>query len=181
MRLFGLGSRPGPPAVLYYILNLQVRPEPQAAGSIDIFSDVENREEEKLAMRRYLMLLAALMLSYPLSAAEQKLGKPIDVKETTSIKAIQSSPDKYLGKTVKIEGEITQVCQMAGCWMMVRDSSSSEPIMVKVDDGVIVFPKDGAGRKAVVQGQLEKVADEAQQEAGSKSPYRIKGSGAVIK
>ena len=64
---------------------------------------------------------------------------------------------------------------------MVKDESSADPIMVKVDDGVIEFPKDGAGRKVVVQGKVEKVTDEAQEEAGSKSPYRIKGSGAEIK
>ncbi len=112
--------------------------------------------------------------------AQQKLGKPIDVKTVTLIKAIMQSPDQYLGKDIKIEGEITKVCQMAGCWILVKDSSSPDPIMVKVDDGVIVFPKNGAGKKVAAQGKLEKVADEAQEEAGSKSPFRLKGSGAVI-
>jgi RecJ-like exonuclease len=132
-------------------------------------------------MRKCLVFFAVSMLALSMTAAAQQLGKPIDVKEITPVKAIQASPEKYLGKAVKIEGEITQVCQMAGCWIMVKDASSTEPIMVKVDDGVIVFPKDGAGKTATVQGTLEKVADEAQQEAGSKSPYRIKGSGAVVK
>jgi RecJ-like exonuclease len=127
-----------------------------------------------------LMLIGLLIVTYPLTAAEQKLGKPIDLKTTTPIKAILAEPEKYLGKEVRVEGEITQVCQMAGCWIMVKDASSSDPIMVKVDDGVIVFPKDGAGKKVVAQGKLEKVADEAQKEAGSKSPYRLKGSGAVV-
>jgi RecJ-like exonuclease len=126
-------------------------------------------------------LICVLLMAASLTAAEQKLGKPVDLKTTTAIKAILAEPDKYLGKEVKVEGEITQVCQMAGCWIMVKDASSSEPIMVKVDDGVIVFPKDGAGKKVVAQGKLEKVADEAQKEAGSKSAYRIKGSGAIVK
>ncbi len=129
----------------------------------------------------WAILIIVLLTAAFLTAAEQKLGKPVDLKTTTTIKAILAEPEKYLGKEVKIEGEITQVCQMAGCWIMVKDASSSEPIMVKVDDGVIVFPKDGAGKNVTVQGKLEKVADEAQQEAGSKSPYRIKGSGAVVK
>ncbi len=132
----------------------------------------------KISYRTILFLVVTAAF---LMAAEQKLGKPVDLKTSTTIKAILAEPEKYLGKEVKIEGEITQVCQMAGCWIMVKDESSKEPIMVKVDDGVIVFPKDGAGRKVIAQGKLEKLADEAQKEAGSNSPYRIKGSGAVLK
>jgi hypothetical protein len=134
-------------------------------------------------MRRVSGVIPALIvvLALPLLAAEQKLGKGVSLKVATPVKALLTEPEKYLGKEVMVEGEITQVCQMAGCWIMLKDASSSEPIMVKVDDGVIVFPKDGAGRKVAAQGKLEKVADEAQEEAGSKSPYRIKGSGAILK
>ena len=131
-------------------------------------------------MKRALLTGLILGLIVCPAFAQTKLGKPVDIDTVTPIKTIMENPDKYLGKEVKIEGEITKVCQMAGCWIMVKDSSSPDPIMVKVDDGVIVFPKDGAGKKVVAQGKLEKVADEAQQEAGSKSPYRLKGSGAVV-
>jgi RecJ-like exonuclease len=131
-------------------------------------------------MKRALLAAWMLGLIVGSAAAQQKLGKAIDVKAVTPIKTIMASPDKYLGKDVRIEGEITKVCQMAGCWILVKDSSSPDPIMVKVDDGVIVFPKDGAGKKVIAQGKLEKVADEAQEEAGAKSPYRLKGAGAIV-
>jgi RecJ-like exonuclease len=127
------------------------------------------------------ILAMALLAALPLMAAEQKLGKGVSIKTATPIKTLLAEPEKYVGKNIMVEGEITQVCQMQGCWIMVKDASSSEPIMVKVDDGVIVFPKDGAGKKVTAQGKLEKVADEAQKEAGSSSPYRIKGTGAVLK
>lgn len=127
------------------------------------------------------ILAIAFLAALPLLAGEQKLGKGVTLKTATPVKTLLADPEKYLGKDVMVEGEITQVCQMQGCWIMVKDASSSEPIMVKVDDGVIVFPKDGTGRKVVAQGKLEKVADEAQKEAGASSPYRIKGSGAVLK
>lgn len=125
-------------------------------------------------------LAIAVCAALPL-LAQQKLGTGVTIKTATPVKAILSQPEKYLGKDVMVEGEITQVCQMAGCWVMIKDDSSAEPIMVKVPDGVIVFPRDGAGKKIAAQGKLEKVADEAQKEAGSTSPYRIKGTGAVIK
>jgi RecJ-like exonuclease len=131
-------------------------------------------------MKRMFATGLILGLTVCAAMAQQKLGSPIDVKAVTPIKTIMENPDKYLGKEVKIEGEITKVCQMAGCWILVKDASSADPIMVKVDDGVIVFPKDGAGKKVIAQGKLEKVADEAQGEAGSKSAYRLKGTGAVV-
>jgi hypothetical protein len=139
--------------------------------------------------------IAALM-AFPLLAAEMKLGGPIAITSATLIRDILSDPDKYLGRDVRIEGEITEVCQNMGCWINVRDASTNAGIQVKVNDGEIVFPKDGAGRKAIVQGKLEKVTvskEELEHQAkesgkkvdiskiaGPKIVYRIKGEGAVI-
>ena len=149
----------------------------------------------------FAVVSIALLLTLPLLAAELKLGKPIDVQNTTSIKELYANPDKYVGKDVRIEGEIVDVCQNQGCFMHVKDSSTHEVIQVKVNDGEIVFPKDGAGKKVIAQGKLEKqVLSKEQliqqtehyaQEAGKKADtskitegkatYRIKGSGAIIK
>jgi RecJ-like exonuclease len=126
-------------------------------------------------------LATILFMVLPLLAGYQKLGKGVEIATATPVKALLSDPEKYLGKEVRVEGEITKVCQMQGCWILLKDASSDDPIMVKVNDGEIVFPKDGVGKKVVVQGKLEKAEDEAQEEAGSKSPYRIKGSGAEVK
>jgi RecJ-like exonuclease len=127
------------------------------------------------------LLATALIIALPLLAGAQKLGKGVEIATATPVKALLSDPEKYLGKEVRVEGEITKVCQMQGCWILLKDASSDDPIRVKVNDGEIVFPKDGVGKKVVVQGKLEKAEDEAQEEAGSKSPYRIKGSGAEVK
>ncbi len=151
--------------------------------------------------KAFLMVSIVLLVTLPILAAELKLGKPIEVKNTTTIKEIYSNPDKYLGKDVRIEGEIVDVCQNQGCFMHVKDSSTHEVIQVKVNDGEIVFPKDGAGKKVIAQGKLEKqVLSKEQliqqtehyaQEAGKKADtskitegkatYRIKGEGAIIK
>lgn len=139
----------------------------------------------------------AVLVALPVLADEIKLGKPVTVKSATLIKDILDKPDKYLGREVCIEGEITEVCQNMGCWINVKDASTNETIQVKVDDGVIVFPKDGAGKKVVAQGKLEKVLvskEELQRQAKEsgkkvdaskitegKMTYRIKGEGAVVR
>jgi Domain of unknown function (DUF4920) len=149
-------------------------------------------------MKRSLYL--ALLLALPGWAAEMNLGKPIDVKQTTTIKELLTNPDKYLGKDVRVEGEITAVCQNMACWINIKDGSTPETITVKVNDGEIVFPKDGTGRKVVAQGKLEKLDLTKEQYVAylqhqaieshtridtstitaAKPVYRIKGSGAVI-
>lgn len=143
----------------------------------------------------------AVLAALPLLAEEMRLGKPIAVKSATPIRDILSQPDKYLGKDVRIEGEITEVCQNMGCWINVKDASTNEIIQVKVNDGEIVFPKDGAGRKVVAQGKLEKLAMTKEQYIASlehqamesgrkvdtskivegKTIFRIKGEGAIIR
>jgi hypothetical protein len=149
-------------------------------------------------MKRILVL--TLVLALPVLAAEMNLGKPIDVKQTTTIKELLTNPDKYLGKDVKIEGEITAVCQNMACWINVKDGSTPETITVKVNDGEIVFPKDGAGRKVVAQGRFEKLDMTKEQYiaylqhqaieshtkidtskiSAAQAVYRIKGSGAMV-
>ena len=149
-------------------------------------------------MKRSLYL--ALLLAVPGWSAEMNLGKPIDVKQTATIKELLTNPDKYLGKDVRVEGEITAVCQNMACWINIKDGSTPETITVKVNDGEIVFPKDGTGRKVVAQGKLEKLDLTKEQYVAylqhqaieshttidtstitaAKPVYRIKGSGAVI-
>jgi Domain of unknown function (DUF4920) len=153
-------------------------------------------------MKRFgFIVFAVILVSLTLSAEELKLGKPLTVSTTSTIKQLLTDPEKYLGKDVRIEGEITGVCQNAGCWIEVRDSSSTEGIRVKVNDGEIVFPKDGAGRKVAAQGTFEKhmltkdqyiaMLKHYAEESGKtvdttgitegKTVYRLKGHGAVVK
>jgi RecJ-like exonuclease len=146
-------------------------------------------------------IAVGIVLALPLIAAELKLGKPLDIKTATPITDILTNPEKYLGKDVVIEGEITNVCQNQGCWIDVKDASSPVVMQVKVNDGEIVFPKDSAGKKVAAQGRVEKMVLTREQyieklrhdaqESGKKvelskvtegaTIYRIKGQGAVIK
>lgn len=146
------------------------------------------------------MILAGVALALAMSAAELKLGKPLTLKEPVTIEQVYSSPDKFVGKTVQVKGKITEVCQMMGCWMQLVDPASGKAIRIKVNDGEIEFPKDGAGRIAVAEGTLtklelskERAIAEAKHEAeemgkkfdpttitGPIVRFQIRGSGAVV-
>lgn len=52
---------------------------------------------------------------------------------------------------VAIEGSITSVCQVKGCWMVLRDAEGRE-IFVRFRDYTFFVPTDAAGEHAVVVG-----------------------------
>src|SRR5450759_2239494 len=94
------------------------------------------------------ILLTSILALGLLSAAETKLGKPLTVKEPMPLATLLAHADDYVGKTVQVKGKIAEVCQEMGCWLEVSNDAGQK-LRVKVNDGEIVFPKDGAGTVAV--------------------------------
>jgi len=145
------------------------------------------------------ILLAVLAAATMLSAAEVKLGKPLTVKEPMPLATLMANANDYVGKTVQVRGKVTEVCQMMGCWMELTNDSGQH-VRIKVDDGVIVFPKDSTGKTAVAEGKFtkteltrEQAVAQAKEEAadrgkkfdpakvkGGATIYQIEGTGAVI-
>jgi hypothetical protein len=144
-------------------------------------------------------LIASLLALGLLSAADHKLGKPLTLKEPMPLATLLAHPDDYAGKTVQVKGKIVEVCQMMGCWMDLTNDAGQK-LRIKVNDGEIVFPKDGAGRMAVAEGKFTKseltreeaiaLAKEEAEEKGEKfdpasvkgpvTVFQIEGSGALI-
>jgi hypothetical protein len=145
-------------------------------------------------------VIAALCLLSVCLAAENKLGKPLALKKQTPIADLKANPAGYLDKTVQVKGQVTEVCQMMGCWMALVDPATKATVKIKVKDGEIVFPKDSAGKTAVAEGKyvkLEMTKEQAiaqfkheAEENGKKfdpasvtgpvTTYQIAGTGAVI-
>lgn len=131
----------------------------------------------------------------------KKYGSKLTLKEKTSISAIQENPEKYVGKTVLVEGLIVDVCEARGCWIDIASDKEFDKMRLKVDDGVIVFPMDEKGKMVMAEGVVEKIVQTKEQlieygkhhakEHGTtfdpatvtkgKTTYRLKGVGAVVK
>lgn len=132
-------------------------------------------------------------------AGEKQLGKPLTLKEPMTLAALMAKPDALTGQTVQVTGKVTEVCEMAGCWMNLTDAKGNL-LRIKVDDGDIVFPKESVGKTAIAEGKLEKfertreqLIEEGKEEAreqgrkfdaskikSGKTIYLIAGTGAVI-
>jgi len=108
-------------------------------------------------MKRILLPLLVSLLLFAQPTFAKTYGKGVHVGETTPISIILDSPDEYLGKTVKIEGLIVEVCSKRGCWIYVAGDRPEEKIQVKVTDGEIIFPLSATGRKGAIEGIVDEV------------------------
>jgi hypothetical protein len=114
-------------------------------------------------------VLIAVLTLVGASAAQEKASPKLDVKvfdhfgtgictgtkPLTLANAIKDAAG-LAGKTIRIEGPITGVCQAKGCWMNLGkpDAKGNPPVFVKFKDYGFFMPKDAAGRSAIVEGQL---------------------------
>ena len=144
---------------------------------------------------KVLLVAALLALAIPgAAAAQEKLGAGVTLTEATPISAIVSSPKDYAGKTVRIEGVATAVCQAMGCWLAVSESDKKDAptIRLKVDDnGAIKFPMSAKGKKVSAQGTFtaigndahgkEAASEHAKHDAKASTDYQIAATGAVIR
>jgi Domain of unknown function (DUF4920) len=131
------------------------------------------------------------------AAGDQKLGPGVKLTTATPIADLYASPAKFVGKTVRVDGIVTEVCEDMGCWMALASDATGEMIVrLKVkDEGPIVFPLTARGKHASAEGVFSKVSpkdheslDAAAQDA-KKHPkagafgklYVINATGAEIK
>lgn len=141
-----------------------------------------------------IVVLCGLIASVPVVAAE-KYGAGVSLEKATSITQLLAKPAEFAGKTVRVEGVVTEVCTMMGCWMALAPEgrAGESSVLIQVEhDGVIVFPVTAKGHKASAQGVVEKIEGgegrEAAQELASaqgtsaaQAPqWRIAATGAVV-
>ena len=67
------------------------------------------------------------------------------------------SASESLGKKLLVNGIITEVCPMRGCWLQVKDYNSDSSIRIKVTDGEIVFPLSAKGKNIIAEGIFTKL------------------------
>ena len=67
------------------------------------------------------------------------------------------SANESLGQRLLVNGIITEVCPMRGCWIQVKDYNSDSSIRIKVTDGEIVFPLSAKGKNIIAEGIFTKL------------------------
>lgn len=133
--------------------------------------------------------------------AGQTFGAGVKLADTTPIATILADPKAFQGKTVRVEGMVTDVCPKRGCWFELAGGAPGQKLKFKVTDGEMVFPPDAKGKQAVAEGvvavrelSLEETKQYAEYEAKEYGkPYdpasitkptsivRLDGTGAVFR
>lgn len=128
-------------------------------------------------MKRALLLLPVLLLAAcaqdePAASAEEDtlalndelvadlgtvVGEDPGDGPVVFVEEVVMHPEQYEHAPVRVAGTISEVCQVAGCWFTFQnDAGLAFRVSVPHDgDGyAFTFPKDVAGRSAVVAGTL---------------------------
>jgi hypothetical protein len=148
------------------------------------------------------LLLAALVLPGAAAAEDQVFGEALseDAVKLT-IDELLANPDKHVDQRIRVEGLVTGVCEKRGCWITVAGEKDFQEIRFKVKDGVMVFPMEIKGKRAVAEGiwvkfelTKEEVIARKQHQAEEhgeefdpasvtegETHYQIQGKGAVVK
>ena len=111
-------------------------------------------------MQKIILFGLGVVASVAMAQAEQKLGTGVALTQTTSIADVVKNPEAFVGKTIRIDGTATAICQHMGCWMAVSESDKADAptVRLKVEDGVIVFPVSAKGKAVSAEGVFEKIA-----------------------
>ena len=142
-----------------------------------------------LSLRFYsLTLLVGLISACSVLAKDvdvRTFGKPLTINKALSLQQALEQPAKYQDQQVLLEGKISDVCQMKGCWLMLSDGQRS--VRIKFEGYSFFVPKDSRGKKVRAQGRLvqetlsaEMAHHYAAEQSIKSDPSAIKGPERVV-
>ena len=113
----------------------------------------------KLHLLWLLLFIVACAREDVIQTAEYGVTQALDQVTPVPVDAVIAEPDVYLDRTIAVEGSVHEVCQMAGCWLMIRAMDNAGGIRVHVErteEGSYAFtvPTDISGRHAVAYGTI---------------------------
>ncbi len=105
-----------------------------------------------------LLLTAPLLAQTPLSDEWTTYGKKMTATKTVAVnEALKEVPQD--GKTVAVEGVISDVCQTKGCWLIMTDGK--QQLRVQFEGYSFFVPWEAKGKKIKAQGVVKmKTIDE---------------------
>jgi hypothetical protein len=147
-----------------------------------------------------MIAIAALAVMFGMAGAaparnDTKIGAGVTLKEATPIADVVKSPKDFVGKTIRVDGVATAVCEAMGCWMAVAASDDKDAPTVRLqveDGGPVVFPISAKGKRVSAEGVFQAVAgsdehgkdaaaEHAKKDEKASDQYHIKATGALIK
>jgi len=103
----------------------------------------------------FVLLAAVVTLAIPNTASAQDAiarGATIGSSQVVDLSQALREVDQYADQTVIVEGAVTKVCQMKGCWMELVPEDADRGIRVTFKDYAFFVPTDSTGYNARLEG-----------------------------
>ena len=84
----------------------------------------------------------------------EHFGLEFTLNDSIPAGTVLTNPDEYVGKTIRVTGKVSDVCQKMGCWMVITDADQHMRITTK--DHKFFVAKDGAGAMCDLEGTVVK-------------------------
>ncbi len=100
---------------------------------------------------QFFLSMLALMVLYPgCRRQESRFGGEVGQETPVSVSVLVSNADRYLGKSLVVQGRIGSVCQTAGCWCVLQEGK--DQLYVSLTS--FTLPRNVAGESCRAAGRL---------------------------
>ena len=79
-------------------------------------------------------------------------GRAFALTDVRPASEVLGDPAQLVDQTVLLEGKVTDVCQRAGCWMVITDDERTMRVLMQ--DHSFAVDKGGTGARCRVEGQI---------------------------
>ncbi len=141
------------------------------------------------------MTLGVLIAGAAAIAADTTYGNGVKLT-ATPISELYAAPEKFVGKSIRIDGVVTSVCEEMGCWIaLAAKDNPKQTVRFQVEHhGAVVFPISARGHAGSAEGVFIRIAPddreaiEAAHEQAEHDPgasafgrmFQVRATGAVI-
>ncbi len=91
------------------------------------------------------------------AAKTERFGALLSNAAPVAIASVLAAPKDHAGKTVKVRGQVSGVCQKKGCWMTLvpPDQTDATPVRISFKDYGFFVPISLLGKQVLAEGLFE--------------------------
>ncbi len=128
-------------------------------------------------MIRLISTIAAVFFALCSPAIEPEvLGRGVTVQDPIPVRALWINPERYIGKTVVVDGTVTAVEAGDVSRVTIADPDGARAIVFELPSDGFRFPDDAVGRRIMAEGVFTRIEPRP-----GKVGYVIRGTGAILR
>lgn len=101
------------------------------------------------------IVISIFILILSACSGEKQFGETFTPGAITPIAVIDSEGEKYIGKSIQMEGEITKVCTTMKCWFYMKDAKNKQ-VHVDLEMNKHFAADISSGDQVIVKGTIQR-------------------------